>query len=74
MSRPRGHGMTEGPFSDQVVPCHAHKVSCDVMDFLCGVDHIDLLFQKLSILFLGEAVLSHHQHDLYTHSLLLWIL
>ena len=53
-----GHGPDEGPFRSQGVPSQPQGVPCSVAGLLSGGDHVEPLFQKLSSLFTGEAVLS----------------
>ena len=69
----RGYGPDEGPFWDQVIPHHPQEVPCSVLEFLCGSDHVDLFFQQLPSLFLGEVVFSHRQQDLEPHFMFLCI-
>ena len=67
------HGLSEGTFRIQLIPCHSYKVSFVVPESLCGVDHMDMLVQQLPGLFRGEAVVSYRQQYLKPHCVFLRI-
>ena len=71
---PRVHGLAEVLFRSQVLPCHPHKVSCALPNFLCGSEHVVPLVQQLLILFHGEVILYYCQQDLDPHCVLIHVL
>ena len=35
-----GHGLDEGPFQAQLIPCYPHQVTCTVSEFLWGGEKV----------------------------------
>ena len=71
VTRPCGHGLSEGTIITQVFPNHPQEVPCTVTDILCGGNHMYPLVQQLSCLFLGEEILFDYQDDLDPHLVLM---
>ena len=57
-----GNDSSKPPLQAQVLSWRPCKVSGTVSKLMCGCNDVDLMFHKITSLFLRQAVLSHFQH------------